>query len=361
MRKLESLTKEQEDLIPIIRQEWLDLFFKNKGNLNKSLFEQQIEWLYKRLNLPKPFIWYCDSPIMCQIILNVLKNNFNIRANIGDNIRANIRDNIWANIGDNIRDNIWANIGDNIWDNIRDNIWANIGANIGDNIRDNKLIYESFSSCGNVSDFGWVAFYDYFRKLNYFKFDWSDFLSFQQLLKSGVYDFVAFRNFLIVSSCPIETHRDQNNRLHNINGASVVFKDEYSVFAIHGRILPSWIWIDKEKITKEQFVLTKNAEIRGGIYAVLGEKKIMELLECLEIDKQLIQHQNDDVEIVKLFRTIETFSEIGNKHLAWVKFICPSTGTEYLIACEPHHTNAKEAAASLSIFKKEEYSFDYRT
>ena len=357
MRKLESLTKEQEDLIPIIRQEWLDLFFKNKGNLNKSLFEQQIEWLYKRLNLPKPFIWYCDSPIMCQIILNVLKNNFNIRANIGDNIRdnigANIGDNIWANIGDNIRDNIWANI--------RDNIWANIGANIGDNIRDNKLIYESFSSCGNVSDFGWVAFYDYFRKLNYFKFDWSDFLSFQQLLKSGVYDFVAFRNFLIVSSCPIETHRDQNNRLHNINGASVVFKDEYSVFAIHGRILPSWIWIDKEKITKEQFVLTKNAEIRGGIYAVLGEKKIMELLECLEIDKQLIQHQNDDVEIVKLFRTIETFSEIGNKHLAWVKFICPSTGTEYLIACEPHHTNAKEAAASLSIFKKEEYSFDYRT
>jgi hypothetical protein len=318
---------------------------------------------------------------MIQIIINILKNTPNIGDNIGDNIRANIRANIWANIwdnigdniGDNIRDNIrdnigdniWDNIGDNIWANIRDNIWDNIWANIRDNIRDNiwdnKMQYEPFSYYCNVSDFGWAAFYDYFKRLNYFKFNWSDFINIQDFLKSGIYDFVAFKEIIFVSSCPVEIHQDTNNRLHSVNGASVIFKDGYKVHAVHGRILPSWIWEKKDKITKEMFLTEKNAEIRGAMYTILGEKRIMELLDTIEVDKQVIQHANEDIEIVKLYKTRESFPEIDNKPFAWVKFICPSTGSDYLIACEPHHTDAKVAAASLSLFKPEEYSFDFRT
>ena len=414
MEKLETLTKEQEVLIPIVRQEWLDLFFKNKGVIDKPLFEKEIEWLYKRVGFEKPLVWYCDSPMMCQIITNLLKNNIgdniganiwaNIRANIRDNIGDNIRDNIRANIGDNIGDNIWANIwaniraniganiganiwanidanieaniganirdnieaniGANIWANIRANIRANIGdnidANIGANIGANKLEFLSFTYYGNTSDYGWCAFYDYFRRLDYFKYDWTDFIEFQKLIKSGLYDFIPFKNIVFVSSCPTEIYQDINNRLHNTMKAAVVFKDEYRVYAIHGRILPSWIWEEKDKITKEQFLKEQNAEIRAGIYTVLGEKRMMKLLEAEETDKQLIQHDNDEIEIIKLYKTKEVLSEINNK-LAWVKFICPSTGTDYLIACEPKYDNAKEAAASLSIFSTNDYSFNFRT
>jgi hypothetical protein len=109
------------------------------------------------------------------------------------------------------------------------------------------------------------------------------------------------------------------------------------------------------------FFTEKNSEIRGAMYSVLGEKRIMEMLGAIEIDKQLIQHANDEVEIVKLFKTSEIFPEIGNNPLAWVKFTCPSTGTDYLIACEPHYINAKDAAISLSIFDNSEYSFNFRT
>ena len=221
--------------------------------------------------------------------------------------------------------------------------------------------YEPFSAYGNVTDYGWVAFYDYFMKLKYFKFDWSDFIEFQKLLKSGVYDFVAFEKILFVSSCPIEIYQDSNQRLHNTNKPAVLFKDGYSVYAIHGRILPSWLWEQKEIITREKFITEENAEIRGAMYSILGEQKIMEILGVLETDKQCIQHLNDEIEIVKLYKTTETFPEIDNKQLAWVKFICPSTGSEYLIACESHYTNAKEAAASLSIFTSKEYSFNFRT
>jgi hypothetical protein len=285
----------------------------------------------------------------------------NIGANIWDNIGANIVANLRANIEANIWDNIWANIEANIVDNLRANIEANLRANIRANIWANKFSYESFSCYCNLSDFGWVAFYDYFKQLNYFKFDWSDFVNIQDFLKSGIYDFVAFKKIIFVSSGPVEIYQDINNRLHNMNKAAVTFKDGYSIYAIHGRILPSWIWEKKDEITKEKFLSEKNEEIRGGIYTVLGERKIMELLGASEVDKQVIQHANEDIEIVKLYKTKESFPEIGNNPFAWVKFICPSTGSDYLIACEPHHINAKEAAASLSLFKTEEYSFDFRT
>ena len=42
---------------------------------------------------------------------------------------------------------------------------------------------------------------------------------------------------------------------------------------------------------------------------VLGEKKMMEILGAIEIDKQLIQHKNNEIEIIKLFKTVEKFPE----------------------------------------------------
>ena len=334
MKKLEHLTTEQEALIPIVRKEWENLFYQNKGNLNRKLFEKQIGWLYKKyLGKDAPYVWYCDSPLMAQLILNILNHN--------------------ANLGANLRANLGANLGDNLWDNL--------GANLGANLWANSIQYYIPSYWGNISDYGWVAFYDFIEKLKYFSYDYSDFDSFKLLLKSGVYDFIAFPSIVFVSSCPYEVHQESNNRLHNINGPSVRFKDGYDVYAIHGRILPSWIWMDKDKITKDTFLKEKNAEIRASIYAVLGEKRIMEVLGAEEIDKGVIQHQNDEIEVIKLYKTREVFPECHNKPLAFVKLVCPSTGTDYIIACHPDHTNAIDAAVSLSIFDKSEYSFNFRT
>jgi hypothetical protein len=338
MKKLETLTPAQEALIPVVRQEWLDLFYKSKGIIDKSLFENQIAWIYKRyLNKDAPYVWYCESPMMRQLVINIL------------NLWANLGDNLWANLRDNLRANLWDNLGDNLW------------ANLGDNLRAKKLNYFPVSYWGNISDYGWNAFYDFIQRLNYFEYNYTDFDNYKLLLKSKVYDFIAFPSVVFVSSCPFEVHQEPNNRLHNINGPAIRFKDGYDVYAIHGRILPSWIWETKDTITKEQFINEKNAEIRAAMYSILGEKKIMELLQAEEVDKKCIQHQNDEVEIIKLYKTKEKFLEIDNQQLAWVKFTCPSTGTDYLIACESHHTDAKEAAVSLSIFDKSEYSFNFRT
>jgi len=109
------------------------------------------------------------------------------------------------------------------------------------------------------------------------------------------------------------------------------------------------------------FLYEKNEDIKAGMYSVLGNK-LFDLLNVEEVDKSLVEHRNGDMEIIKLYKTKETFKEIDDKPFAWVKFICPSTGSEYLIACEPKRVSAIDAAKATRPFDFNlEYSFDYRT
>ena len=97
------------------------------------------------------------------------------------------------------------------------------------------------------------------------------------------------------------------------------------------------------------------------MYEVLGTEGIMTLLGAETVDAKEIHHANGDVETVELLKTKEVFTELENQPMAWVKMICPSTGTTYLQGVEPKYTDAVEAIASLSPFTKEEYSFNFRS
>ena len=217
---------------------------------------------------------------------------------------------------------------------------------------------------GNVGNYEWVAYLDYFLQLQLIHSDREkDFNSFKELLLSGVFDMIQFDGLCIVSDMPTKIIRNNAGRLHNPNGPSIEFNDGWSQYNINGRVLPAWIW-DKAasgEITREMFLQEKNSEIKGGIYEVLGQKKMMDLLGATEVDTRTIIHRNGDQETVTLLKTTDVFPEINNQPFAWVKMVCPSTGSQYLQGVEPHHTDAIEAIASLSPFKAKDYSFDLRS
>ena len=115
------------------------------------------------------------------------------------------------------------------------------------------------------------------------------------------------------------------------------------------------------KYKPEMFLAEKNSDIKGGIYEVLGQKKMLELLGAEIVDTKDIVHANGEIETITLLKTKEKFEEIDNQPYAWVKMVCPTTGTQYLQGVQPHHTDARAAIASISMFKPEEYSFDMRS
>lgn len=71
---LHELTPEQEALIPIVRDEWLNPIFAPEGPapLDKKKCKDGIEWLYKITGLEKPIIFFLDSPLGCQLAANIL-------------------------------------------------------------------------------------------------------------------------------------------------------------------------------------------------------------------------------------------------------------------------------------------------
>ena len=344
---LEKLTKEQEKIMSHTRDEWVNLFFdnvKNQKGIDKKMFEEGIGWLYtKLLNKPKPKVIYCDSWLSCLLTIAILKDK-KLNKLIKDGLGASV----WASVWDSVESSVW----DSVWDSVRDSVESSVG----DSVRE---IFDLYSSHIDLSNYGWVSFYDFFEKINIL--DDFNFKQYKKILKSGVFNAYEFENCVFAIQPPIYVERNSQGRLHSTSTAAVKFRDGSSYYFINGRPIPEWVVEKKDAITKDQFLQEKNSDIKGAIYEVLGSEGIINLLGAEITDTKTIHHANGDVETVELLKTKDTFPELDNEPMAWVKMTCPSTGTNYLVGVEPQYNDAIEAIASLSPFIKEEYSFNFRS
>jgi hypothetical protein len=84
-----------------------------------------------------------------------------------------------------------------------------------------------------------------------------------------------FPDVVIFSQSPTEMHLDASGRLHNSEGAAVLFEDGFGVWAIHGVRLPRWIIEEPQKITVGKIKSEHNAEIRRVMIERYGEAKYL--------------------------------------------------------------------------------------
>ena len=287
-----------------------------------------------------------------------------VRDSVRDSVGASVGDSVWASVGASVRDSVGASVGDSVWASVgasvRDSVRDSVGASVRASVRDSVLnIFNSYSSYIDLSNYGWVSFYDFFEKINIV--DDFNFKQYKKILKSGVFNAYEFENYVFAIQPPIYVERNSQGRLHSTSTAAVKFRDGSSYYFINGRPIPEWVVEKKDSIIKDQFLQEKNSDIKGAIYEVLGSEGIINLLGAEITDSKTIHHANGDVETVELLKTKDTFPELDDDPLAWVKMTCPSTGTNYLIGVEPQYNDAIEAIASLSPFTKEEYSFNFRS
>jgi 6-pyruvoyl-tetrahydropterin synthase len=288
-----------------------------------------------------------------------------VKNQVLNQVRHQVSNQVWnqveSQIENQVLNQIWNQIENQVWNQV----WNQVGSQVENQVRNQvknqvrnqEIEYISFSSYGNISDYNWISFYDFFTQIGVINH--SGFKEFKNILLSGIYDMIQLEGFCIVSALPTKIIRNNSGRLHNTKGAAIEFADGYKQYYINGKSMPEWIF--DQEITKDMFLKEKNSEIKGGFYEILGQVAMMKLLGAEEVDVQQIVHKNGDIETVTLLKTKEKFTEIDNQPFAWVKMICPSTETQYLQGVEPHFTNAIDAIASLSRFKPQEYSFDYRS
>jgi hypothetical protein len=185
--------------------------------------------------------------------------------------------------------------------------------------------------------------------------------------KANIYSAIFCEEVCIVSKYPTKIVRNDKNLLHNPAYQAVTWNSTYECTAwddcyyINGRNIPAHIFNKAKSLTREEFIKEKNSDYKGAWYEILGQKGVMDLLGAEPVDQQTLVHANGDLEEITLLKTKEVFAEIDNQPFAWVKMVCPSTGTQYLQGVEPHHEDARSAIASLSRLNPEDYSWDLRS
>jgi hypothetical protein len=172
--------------------------------------------------------------------------------------------------------------------------------------------------------------------------------------ESGVYSAIFLDEVCIVSKYPKKVYRNENNDLHRTDGVAVVWghtTHELDCYYINGRNMPSRLF--EEEITREDFIKESNEDIKGGIYEIIesrGEGSMLEFLGAKVVDEHMFAHSDGSVETMTLYKTEEKIKGVTNMNdespseLAWLKMVCPSTGTNYLIPSDSSFMNCVDAA-----------------
>jgi hypothetical protein len=350
MDKINALTLEQEQQMVAFREQWRAIGMAT-GAANRAIVTPIIENFYAAIGKEKPHVWYCQSPIQIQLILNLRDNlGDNLRDNLGDNLRDNLGDNLGANLGanlgDNLRDNLQDNLRDNLRDNLQDNLGANLranlranlGANLRDNLGANQLRYFPTYVWGALDAY-WVAYYLYPQK--YLKADIytpSDLSQLRQWgkLAENAFWVYPFEKVCFVSDRPsIFNMENQNGRyqLHSDNAPAIGFSDGYEHYYYKGVHVEEQIIMQPDTITVGQIQNERNAEVRR---VMLERYRLSEQVsgevsgEALFIKDVGIEPQASDE-----YGTVYLKSFSDDEALCYVKVTCPSTARVYWLRVDP--------------------------
>lgn len=297
---LEKLSKEQEDLMIVIRDKWINQLY-SLPKINKEQFQKGINWLYTFCNYDNPVIYYCKSPLEAQLLYHTLENNTginvrdnvwsnvwsniknnvgadvknNVRNNVGanviNNVESNVRANVWDNVGSNVESNVWCNVESNIrhnvranvknnvesnvridvWGNVGSNVWSNVVSNVGSNVWSNvnsNVRRNIENNVGNIQNYKYQHFCDYgsiddYGWVSYYDFftqigiiSNSNFNAYSNLLQSGYYTMIPMEKFVICVENP-EHIKLQNNELHCTTDYAIKWQDGTGMNFINGRYL----------------------------------------------------------------------------------------------------------------------------
>jgi len=326
--KKESLTQAETDLIPVVRDKWIDLALKNNGaGIDTEKFETGIEWLYQRfLNLPKPQVVYCDGWLSALIKLTLVKD---FGKELSDYDPSMIEKFEKGEMDEDFVSKLRSNIG------LRSSYigWAN---------------------------YGWCSFYDYFTQIG--QLDNDDFNNYLKLIEANAFECYEFEHAVFVIQPPKVINQNEAGQLHSVTGEAILFGDGTKYYFVNGRRVPAKLFT--EGFTKEDFNGETNEDIRGAMFEIIeakGEGSMLDFLGAEVFSEETITHANGETETFTLYRTSDTYPELvdlnGNSNvpLCWLRIVCPSTGQNYLISTDVSFNTPSEAA---KFHRPEEVPFD---
>ena len=228
---INELNEEQIKLMEVVKQEWIDRL-DSCPHPNHEAIISGVRWLYSFCKLKDPLVVIVQSPLGAQIAANMLcadQVSAQVHAQVSDQVHAQVYDQVSDQVSAQVHDQVYAQVRDQVRDQVHAQVYAQVSAQVHDQVQ-----YFCFSTYGNIWDFGWLSFYDFFARIG-IKHKVKAFAAFRTLMQSGLYDMIQLDGACIVSEMPTEIHRDNRGRLHNVEGPAIKFGDGYEMYSLFRR------------------------------------------------------------------------------------------------------------------------------
>lgn len=298
--KIEKLTVEQEALMLVIRDRWIAQLFDLK-EVNMPQLIKGINWLYTFSKLEEPKIIVCDSIIEAQLTIHAMKH--------------------------------------------------------GADADLSTLVVEPMCSYGDINDYGWVAFHEYFTELGVNNN--GDFNQFASLIKSNYYSMIQMEKVCVVIRNPEHILLDEEKRMNCINDYAIKFVDGTGMNFVNGFYLSDELFnkLKNKEYTFEDFSKEINEEVKSACIAFMqqafGDLYLFDFLSqsLKEIDTFVDKKEDtyligttnsENIGVYTLFK-----GTVNNTEVAYIRCYCPSTDRMFFLGIDPENNNAKDGIASL--------------
>jgi len=344
-----ELTEEEKALIPVIRDNWINMLSSPDHYLFDHLDEAEkgIDWLYSLVEIPPPMKIYVESPYAAQYAVAILKilqditpRKLNIFAKDVTEVtkKDQIKQAAFERTCIGINDRLMAEVVDKMKDHELGKMEI-LAQYIHAKIAVQPKEYTSTSWYCNVSDYGWCAYYEFFVKSGIIETT-ENFDRMVATLKSGIYDTIQLHDVCIVSAHPEYIKRDAEGKLHEAEGYAIKWRDSYALTFWHGIHVPTKLVFFPEEITQEDLAKETNAEVRRCFQEKLGEEGFAKLLNTKVVESTTDRSGRP----LLLVRTKEK-DPVAEEYIQYIVLEDHSTERKYWICVPPNLKDARTALA----------------
>lgn len=364
-KKLDKLTPEQEALMPVVRDEWINLSLNSGKAVQEHEIREGIDWLYRISGLPNhPRIVICNSYIEMKLEYNLLprlvedpvwtslyfvtnsvrnpvknsvkdfvRNSLNSLTNLYKSVKNSVHYSIWNPVKNSVQNPVDRSVSIDVYESVTLSVENSLSFRLG-------LIDDSI---GVAHWAGWLSFYDYFSRIGIMNDE--NFNIFCDMIRAGIWTSSYYKHRVLVCRLPTKVSKDEQGRLHSTTGPAVQWRDGSGQYFLHG--VNFWqnlnepmsepdLWknVVSKNLSFKEIVEISNIEQRYAALKLYGAEKLLQEAGAQRIDKS--ERGNELYKIENL---------IWGRILKLLKYKDPSTDRIYVSFVPYQYEKADEAMA----------------
>jgi hypothetical protein len=356
-KQITKITTTQAKQIPEHVKSWISVGLSTEPANFEVATEAALE-LYKLCGLKPPqVILRAGSPYAACLEgvktlkqLGKRKTNSQVQSQVQSQVESQVwsqvRSQVWSQVESQVESQVWSQV----WSQVQSQVWSQVGSQVWSQVRsqvESQVKDSYYNLYGGAFWTGWCAVISFYRDVLKLESPvLANFQYFETLTKSCGYVWW-HEDVLVISDRPQVIRRDQNNRLHSTVGASIVYRDGWELYYVHGVAVPKdWI-TQKEKLSPETALTWKNVEQRRVAAELIGWDRVLAQVKSRSLGK------DDCGELLEVDLPDAPGSRI-------VKVVC-GTGRTFCLPVPNSMQTAREAVAWSYDLKAEEYVPEVRT